>query len=99
MRREITVGARRDAVAAMSKAIQITNVSKLRLEIAPLWLRWPIYSSLIFVALVALTWNGKSSELGLTTCAAIAAGVGSVYALVDRDNRIAGREALKDLSP
>ncbi|BAX97032.1 hypothetical protein MSTE_01713 [Mycobacteroides stephanolepidis] len=72
---------------------------ELRLEIAPLWLRWPIYSSLIFVVLLTLTWDGRSSDLGLTACAAISAAVGSVSALIGRDSRVAAREALKGLSP
>ncbi|SKD37018.1 Uncharacterised protein [Mycobacteroides abscessus subsp. massiliense] len=72
---------------------------ELRLEIAPLWLRWPIYSSLIFVALLALTWNGKTSELGLTACMAISAAATSVWVLVGRDNIFAAREALKGLTP
>lgn len=69
------------------------------MEIAQLWLRWPIYSSLIFVVLLVLTWNGQTSELGLTACAATSAAVGSVYALIGRDSRVAAREALKGLSP
>ncbi|MFA4083755.1 hypothetical protein [Mycobacteroides salmoniphilum] len=69
------------------------------MEIAPLWLRWPIYSSLIFVVLLALTWNGKTSELGLTACAAISAGVASVWTLVGRDDIFAAREAMKGLTP
>lgn len=72
---------------------------ELRLEIAPLWLRWPIYSSLVFVVFLALTWDGKTSSLGLTACAAMSAAVASVWALVGRDDIFAAREALKGLTP
>jgi hypothetical protein len=71
----------------------------LGFKIARWWLRWPVYSTLFFLVLVALSWDGKTHASWLITLASFAAVVGFVAALADRKDSLAARDVVKDLSP
>ncbi|CQA04686.1 Uncharacterised protein [Mycobacteroides abscessus] len=71
----------------------------LGFKLARWWLRWPVYSTLFFLVLVALSWDGKTHAGWLITLASFAAVVGFGAALSDRKDSLAAREVVEDLSP
>jgi hypothetical protein len=71
----------------------------LGFKLARWWLRWPVYSTLLFLVLLALSWDGKTHASWLITLTSIAAVVGFVAALADRKDSFVAREVVKDLSP
>lgn len=71
---------------------------ELGFKIARWWLRWPVYSTLLFLVLVAMSWDGKTHASWLITIASVATVVGFGAALADRKDSISAREVVKDLS-